>query len=85
MRELSLNEIGMVSGAGPAMDTVRATAETAGYGFAAGTVVGTTFRGAAKGARFGIYGAIAGGAIGLAAGIYDVVQASKDGSDYNTK
>ena len=87
MRELSLSEIGMVSGGGAATDTMHSTAQGAGYGYVAAKVVGTTLRGAAAGSRAGLYGAVAGAAVGLTAGIYDAIQDSKakDGSDYNTR
>lgn len=71
MRELSLNEIKVISGAGPASDVMDTTARGATYGFTAGSVGAAAFRGAAVGARVGVYGAIVGGVIGLGVGIYD--------------
>lgn len=85
MRELSLNEIEMVGGAGPAVDTLNATVTGGGAGWAAGmTIAGSTVRGAAWGSRAGLYGAGIGAVGGFIAGVYDWAN-SKDGSDYNSK
>ena len=84
MRELTLLEMNMVSGAGNAVDTVNATVTTGGAGAAVGVAISTA-RGAAGGARGGLVGAVVGGAIGLAAGVYDCSQDdqnNQDGSDY---
>lgn len=76
MRELTISELGLVSGSGNAIDTVNATITAGG----AGAVAGSVLRGAAIGSRAGIIGAVVGGAIGFAAGVYDWYQ---DGSDYS--
>lgn len=74
MRELNLSEVEMVSGAGRWSDAMDSTARGAGYGFTATTVVGSTLRGAAFGARAGIYGAAAGALVGLTVGIIDALE-----------
>ncbi|MFA5630674.1 MAG: hypothetical protein WC997_04090 [Porticoccaceae bacterium] len=74
MRELSLNEMELVAGSG-AVDTMNATIT----GGATGAVALTTLRGVALGSRLGIIGAVGGGIIGFAAGVYDWYQ---DGTDY---
>lgn len=73
MRELSLSEVEMVSGAGRWSDAMDSTARGASYGFVAGKVLATTLRGAAYGSRAGIYGAAVGAAIGLGVGIADAL------------
>lgn len=86
MRELSLSEIDVVSGAGPAVDTLNSTITGGGAGYATGmAIASSTARGAAWGSRAGLYGAAAGAVIGFAAGVYDWATSSKDGSDYNQK
>ncbi|MDO4682880.1 MAG: hypothetical protein Q4B17_08840 [Lautropia sp.] len=85
MRELSLNEMKLVSGSGHAIDTLNATIEggTAGAGAFGGAALAAG-RGAVTGLRFGVLGALFGGLVGLSAGIWDWYDSyqNQDGSNY---
>lgn len=82
MREISIFEMSLVSGAGNATDTVNTAVTTGGAGYAAGRVIASAVGGAVNGSRAGLYGAAAGAVIGAAAGIYDWYTSTQDGSDY---
>lgn len=79
MRELTLQELDLVAGGATASNTLDTTIKGGGAGYAATRVAVSTLRGAAQGARAGIWGAAAGALVGLGAGLYDMYQ---DGSDY---
>lgn len=75
MRELTLNEMEVISGSADAHTQTQTIVATAGLGF----VLGQAARGAAIGSRAGLGGALIGAGIGLGVGVY---QSWKDGNDY---
>lgn len=81
MRELSMQDIEFVAGAGVASDMI----DTAASGGQVGGVITALFvgaaRGAAAGARAGVIGAAAGAAIGAFVAAYEAFDQS--GTDYN--
>lgn len=80
MRELTLNEMEVISGTGTGTDAAKGVGESMTAWGAAGAIIGGGARGSMAGARVGgMWGVAVGFVAGAAGAAYDLY---KDGSDY---